>query len=62
MVQQSKPSTVPNIQMQVCSHYNKGYCRYESDHTIGNVLYQHYCSFCMREIHKKNLIIPLLNV
>ena len=53
MVQQSKPSSVSGIQMQVCSHYNKGYCRYEGDHTVGSVLYQHYCSFCMRETHKK---------
>ena len=53
MVQQSKPNTASSIQTQVCSHYNKGYCRYESEHTVGNVLYQHYCSFCMRETHKK---------
>ena len=53
MVQQSKPSMVSGIQTQVCSHYNKGYCRYEGEHTVGNVLYQHYCSFCMRETHKK---------
>ena len=39
--------------MQVCSHYNKGYCRYDSEHMVGNVLYQHYCSFCMREINNK---------
>ena len=53
VVQQSKSNTGPSIQMQVCSHYNKGYCRYESEHMVGNVLYQHYCSFCMRETHKK---------
>ena len=53
MVQQSKPNTASSIQTQVCSHYNKAYCRYESEHTVGNVLYQHYCSFCMRETHKK---------
>ena len=43
VVQQSKPNTVPSIQMQVCSHYNKVYCRYKSEHMVGNVLYQHYC-------------------
>ena len=30
----------------VCKLYNKGTCSSQGDHTVGNVLYKHICSFC----------------
>ena len=30
----------------VCKHYNNNTCNQTSDHTVGNITYNHVCSFC----------------
>ena len=39
--------------MQCCLHFNKGQCRFDSERIANGVLYQHYCSYCMKETQKK---------
>ena len=38
---------------QACVHFNKGFCRLDNDHVSGGVLYQHCCSYCLKETGKK---------
>ena len=52
LVQNQKPSpSAGNI--QACVHFNKGFCRLDNDHVSGGVLYQHCCSYCLKETGKK---------
>ena len=51
VVHTSKAST--NGGNQACIHYNKGFCKLEGDHISGGVLYQHCCSYCLKETGKK---------
>ena len=51
VVHTSKAST--NGGNQACIHYNKGFCKLEGDHISGGVLYQHCCSYCLKEMGKK---------
>ena len=30
----------------VCKHYNSNTCTHSGDHTVGNIVYKHVCSFC----------------
>ena len=39
--------------IQTCTHFNKGFCRMENDHVANGVLYEHCCSFCLKETDKK---------
>ena len=39
--------------IQTCAHFNKGFCRVENNHVANGALYQHYCSFCLKETGKK---------
>ena len=38
---------------QACVHFNKGFCRLDNDHVSGGILYQHCCSYCLKETGKK---------
>ena len=38
---------------QTCVHFDKGFCRLDNDHVSGGVLYQHCCSYCLKETGKK---------
>ena len=52
LVQNQKVSgSAGNI--QACVHLNKGFCRLDNDHMSGGVLYQHCCSYCLKETGKK---------
>ena len=48
-----KTASNPMVQTQCCIHFNKGHCKYDSEHVANGILYQHYCSFCMKETQKK---------
>ena len=50
---QSHKPTSTGFQNQVCVHYNKGQCKFENEHVSNNVLYQHYCSYCIKETQRK---------
>ena len=39
--------------MQRCLHFNKGQYKFDSGHIANGVLYQYYCSYCMKETQKK---------
>ena len=30
----------------ICRLFNNGTCKHDSDHTVGNVIYRHICSYC----------------
>ena len=38
---------------QTCVHFNNRFCRLYNDHVSGGVLYQHCCSYCLKETGKK---------
>ena len=48
-----KTASNPMIQTQCCIHFNKEHCKYDNEHVVNGILYQHYCSFCMKETQKK---------
>ena len=39
--------------MHVCMYYNKEQCKFYSEHMTKGILYQHFCSYCMKETNKK---------
>ena len=49
-----KTAPGPMVQTQCCIHFNKGHCKYDNEHVASGILYQHYCSFCMKETQKKH--------
>ena len=48
LVQNQKVSNSPSS-TQACVHFNKGFCRLDNDHVSAGVLYQHCCSYCLKE-------------
>ena len=48
-----KTALSPMVQTQCYTHFNKGHCKYDNEHVANGILYQHYCSFCMKETQKK---------
>ena len=50
---QSHKPTNSGLQSQICVHYNKGQCKFENEHVSNNVLYQHHCSYCLKETQRK---------
>ena len=53
LVQSYKNKATTQDTIQPCIHFNKGSCRFESDHVLKNTLYQHICSYCFRETGRK---------
>ena len=51
--QSQKGAPSSGIQSQCCFHFNKGQCKYDNEHIASGILYQHYCSFCMKETQRK---------
>ena len=44
--------TSDNTKRVVCSHYNHGKCKQNSDHHTNNILYRHICMYCYRQVKK----------
>ena len=42
----AKPKAQGSKKVSVCKIYNRGTCSHDSDHTNGNVVYKHVCSYC----------------
>ena len=53
LVQGHRSSTNTQDRIQPCIHFNKGNCKFESDHVLNNTIYQHVCSYCFRETGRK---------
>ena len=51
--QNHKTAPSSGIQTQCCFHFNKGQCKCDNEHIANGILYQHYCSFCMKETQRK---------
>ena len=53
LVQGYRGSAITQDRIQPCIHFNKGSCKFESDHVLNNTSYQHICSYCFRETGRK---------
>ena len=53
IVQINKGASATGIQIQCCQHFNKGQCRFDSEHMSNGTMYQHYCLYCWKETQKK---------
>ena len=46
-------STKKNNKTFLCRHFNKGTCKYESEHSEGDKVFEHYCVYCFKVVNKK---------
>ena len=54
LLQSVKSSPSQNSQSsQTCIFFNKGKCKHENDHVSAGVMYQHACSYCLKETKKR---------
>ena len=53
IVQVNKGASASGVQIQCCQHFNKGQYRFDSEHMSNGTMYQHYCSYCWKEMQKK---------
>ena len=53
LVQGYRSNATTQDRIQPCIHFNKGSCKFESDHVLNNTIYQHICSYCYRETGRK---------
>ena len=48
-----KTGALSQEKAQTCVHFNRNQCRFDTDHFSNGILYQHACSYCLKETGKK---------